>query len=97
LTGETDLADRLFREDLVLCRELAAPRLPHEAFIALAADAAARGETHHAARLAGAAVAHRDDAPLDEAHARVKTDLLAPARARRGSSAWDASTATAPL
>jgi predicted ATPase/class 3 adenylate cyclase len=63
LTGEIDAAREAFREELRLCRELVARPFAYEGLSGLAAVAATRGETHRAARLAGAAGLGRRPAP----------------------------------
>jgi hypothetical protein len=89
LTGNTGAADHAFREELVLSRELVAPRFAGEGLRGLAAVAAVRNDTHRAARLAGAAAAFRDDAPQDEVEVRVDAAFIQPARTSHGMHAWD--------
>jgi predicted ATPase/class 3 adenylate cyclase len=90
LTGNTDAAHHAFRDELGLGRELVAPRVASEGLKGLAAVAAARNDTHRAARLAGAAAAHRDDAQQDEVEARLDAAFIEPARTRHGPDTWDA-------
>jgi predicted ATPase/DNA-binding SARP family transcriptional activator len=90
LTGDTDTAHHAFRQELRLSRELVTPRFASEGLKGLAAVAAIRNDTHRAARLAGAAVTHRDDSPQDEVEARLHAAFIAPARTRHGPEAWDA-------
>ena len=90
LTGDIDAAHEELREGLTLCRELVVPIFAFEGLLGLAAVAAARSDTQRAARLAGAAATHRDDAPPDEVEARVDAAFIQPARARYGTAAWDA-------
>jgi predicted ATPase/class 3 adenylate cyclase len=89
LSGDTGAADHAFREELVLSRELVAPRFAGEGLGGLAAVAAVRNDTHRAARLAGAAAAYRDDAPRDEVEVRLDAAFIQPARTRHGMDAWD--------
>ena len=51
--------------------------------------AAVRGEDDRAARLAGAAAAHRYGEREDAVDARVNASFLKPARSRIGRDAWD--------
>jgi predicted ATPase/DNA-binding SARP family transcriptional activator len=89
LSGDIDAAQHAFREELGLSR-LVAPRFASEALNGLAAVAAVRNDTDRAARLAGAAAAHRDDGPQDEVEARLDAAFVQPARRRQGADAWDA-------
>jgi tetratricopeptide (TPR) repeat protein len=90
LTGDTDAAQRAFCEQLGLCRERVAPRFAGEGLRGLAAVAAVRNDTGRAARLSGAAAAHRCCAPQDEVDARLDATFIQPARRRQGADAWDA-------
>ena len=63
LTGDTDAARDAFREELRLCRELVVLPYASEGLRGLAAVAAVRGDLHRAARLVGAAAAHRYGQP----------------------------------
>jgi predicted ATPase/DNA-binding SARP family transcriptional activator len=90
LTGDTEAAQHAFCEQLGLCRELVAPRFAGEGLRGLAAVAAVRNDIERAARLAGAAAAHRDNAPQDEVDARLDATFIQPARRRQGADAWDA-------
>ena len=58
----------------------------------LAAVAAVHGDDHRAARLVGAATAHRYDHPQDPVEERLYARFLAPARTRYGTDRWDAAT-----
>jgi hypothetical protein len=78
LTGDTDAAQRAFCEQLGLCREPVAPRFAGEGLLGLAAVAAVRDDADRAARLAGAAAAHRDNAPQDEVDARIDATFIQP-------------------
>ena len=60
------------------------------AVAATVAVAAVRNDTDRAARLAGAAAAHRCCAPQDEVDARLDATFIQPARRRQGADAWDA-------
>jgi predicted ATPase/class 3 adenylate cyclase len=90
LTGDTSGAGRAFREELALCRELVAQRFVDEGLRGLAAVAVVRGDVHRAARLVGAARAHRFGQPEDPVHARLDATFFDPARTRHGADAWDA-------
>jgi predicted ATPase len=90
LTGDTSGAGRAFREELALCRELGAHRFVDEGVRGLAAVAVVRGDVHRAARLVGAAGAHRFGQPEDPVHARLDATFFDPARTRHGPDAWDA-------
>ena len=90
MTGDTERATHAFREELTLCRELVVLPLASEGLNGLAALAAVRGEDDRAARLAGAAAAHRYGDPDDAVDARLTATFLQPARSRIGPDAWDA-------
>lgn len=90
LTGDTGAARQAFSEELGLCGVLVAPRFACEGLNGLAAVASLLDDTDRAARLAGAATAHRDDKQKDEVEARVDATFIEPARARHGTAAWDA-------
>ena len=55
----------MFREQLTLCRDLVVPPFASEGILELAALAAVRGAVRRAARLVGAAAAHRYVEPED--------------------------------
>jgi predicted ATPase/DNA-binding SARP family transcriptional activator len=90
LTGDTDAAWDGFREELTLCRELVARPFVAEGLRGLAGVAAVRGDVPRAARLVGAAAAHRYGEPDDPVFARLDAAFFEPARARCGTDAWDA-------
>ncbi len=90
MTGDTDRATQAFREELTLSRELVVLPLASEGLNGLAALAALRGDDDRAARLAGAAAAHRYGEPEDDIDARVNASFLEPARRRIGPARWDA-------
>jgi hypothetical protein len=89
LTGDIDIASRAFRDELRLCRELVVLPGVHEALMGLAAVAAATDDLDRAARLAGAAEAHRYGETQDRVKARVDATFIKPARSRPGGGAWD--------
>jgi hypothetical protein len=91
LTGDTDSARDAFREELEFCRELVLPRMAYEGLSGLAAVAAVRGDNDRAARLSGAAAAHRYDQRADHVTGRLDAAFIQPARTRHGADAWDAS------
>ena len=88
-TGDTGAASRAFREALVLCRDMVAPRALSEALRGLAAVAAVNGDATRAATLVGAAAAHRYDKPQDPVESRVEETYLEPVRTRSRAE-WDA-------
>jgi hypothetical protein len=90
LSGDVEAAGRAFREQLEQCRELVVLPAASRALAGLAAVAAARDDLDSAARLSGAAVAHRYDKPYDAADTRLEATFLQPARKRHGAMAWDA-------
>ena len=89
LTGDTYTAGDAFREELALCRELVALPFTTEGLLGLAGVAAVRGDIERAARLVGAADAHRCE-PEDSVEARLHAAFFEPARARAGAEIWDA-------
>jgi predicted ATPase/class 3 adenylate cyclase len=88
--GDTDTARDAFGEELRLCRELVFRAVTSEGLHGLAAVAAVDGDDHRAARLVGAAAAHRYGHPPDPIEARLRARFLAPARTRQGADKWDA-------
>jgi len=90
MTGETDTARDAFREALALSRRLVVPPIASEALLGLAALDATHGNTRRAARLVGAATAHRHAQPPDLVNARLDQAFLEDARTRCGTDTWDA-------
>jgi predicted ATPase/DNA-binding SARP family transcriptional activator len=90
LTDDTDSARDGFREELKLCRELVVRPFVAEGLQGLAAVAAVRGDLHRAARLLGAAAAHRYGLPEDPVDARLEATFFKPARTKYGAEAWNA-------
>jgi hypothetical protein len=92
LTGDNNTAQEAFRQELVLSRTLAVPLIASEALLGLAALDAIRGDTRRAARLVGAATAHRYDKSqeLELVNARLDAAFLEDARTRCGADTWDA-------
>ena len=88
-TGDAQAARAAFREELELCRELAVRPIAGEGLAGLAALSAAAGEHERAARLSGAALAHRYEQPISPADERLRARFLDPARERWGAEAWD--------
>jgi predicted ATPase/DNA-binding SARP family transcriptional activator len=86
--GDTETARDAFGESLRIHSELVF-RPASEALQGLAAVAAVHGDDHRAARLVGAAVAHRYGHPRDPVEERLYARFLAPARARHGTDRWD--------
>jgi hypothetical protein len=94
-TGDAGAAREAFRYELALSRDLVAVSFAPEALLGLAAVAAANDDLDRAARLTGAAAAHRrSSAPDDALLARLRVTFLEPARRRCGSDAWDAALET---
>jgi predicted ATPase/class 3 adenylate cyclase len=89
-TGDTDTARDAFAEELKLCRELAYRSVTSEGLRGLAAVAAVQGDDHRAARLVGAAAAHRYGHPEDPVEVRLNARFFASARTRHGADKWDA-------
>jgi hypothetical protein len=90
LAGDTEAARDAFREELTLGRELVVSPVASEALTGLAAIATIENELERAARLAGAAAAHRHGHTDDAVVTRVDATILEAARTRCGSDAWDA-------
>ena len=86
-------ADEAFREMLKVSHELVLIGFWSGSLSGLAAVAAERGEPGRAARLAGAAAAHRNSGVDEVVERRIMADFLEPARARYGPDAWDAAAA----
>ena len=89
LTGDPDAARQAFRDQLELCRELVVPPVSSEGLLGLAAVATVHDDLDCAARLAGAADAHRCGQPTGPVEARLHATFLERARARHGASTWD--------
>jgi len=90
LTGETDTASHAFREELRLCRDMVIRPVVFEGLRGLAAVAVVDGHATRAARLVGAADAHRYDQAEDPVEARLDETFFEPARTRCGTDAWNA-------
>jgi hypothetical protein len=90
LTGDPEAARAAFRDELELSRELVVLPFASEGLGGLAAVAAVGGDPERAARLSGAAAAHRYGEGADAVDARLESAFLAPARARLGEGAWEA-------
>ena len=90
MSDDTEAARQAFREELSCCRELVVLPVAAEGVAGLAAVAAVRDDLDRAARLFGAAAAHRYGEPQDAVDARLDATFIAPARARHGAHAWDA-------
>ncbi len=89
LTSDTEAARGAFRDELRLCRELVFRPFVSEGLQGLAAVATVLGDDHCAARLCGAAAAHRDEHPGDPVDARLDATFFEPARTRSGIDAWN--------
>ena len=89
LTDDIAGAAAAFREQLELARELVVLPAAFEGLRGLAAVAARHGDLDRAARLYGAAEAHRYGQPEHPVDVRVRDTFFAPARARHGTEAWD--------
>jgi hypothetical protein len=90
LRGETDTASDAFREELTLCRDMVVRPVVFEGLRGLAAVAVVEGDDERAARLVGAADAHRYDQAPDPVVARLDETFFEPARTRSGTEAWNA-------
>jgi predicted ATPase len=90
LTDDTDSARDGFREELTLCRDLVVRPFVAEGLQGLAAVAVVRGDLDRAARLVGAAAAHRYGLPEDPVDARLEATFFEPARTLYGADAWNA-------
>ena len=78
LTGDTDAARDAFREELELCRELGRPALRRpKASSASPPSPPSDGDLDRAARLRGAAAAHRYGEPEDAVEARLDATFFA--------------------
>jgi predicted ATPase/class 3 adenylate cyclase len=93
LTGDAEAARCAFCVELELSRELVVRPFAAEGLLGLAAVAVMRGDTHRAARLAGAAAAQRPDDEDDRVQARLDAIFFEAARERHGADAWDAAAA----
>jgi predicted ATPase/DNA-binding SARP family transcriptional activator len=89
-TGDPATAREAFQDELKLCRALVHLPFMWEGVGGLAAVAAARGDLDRAARLFGAAAAHRYGEQDDAIDARLHATYFQPARSRHGPDAWDA-------
>ena len=90
LTGDTETASHAFREQLRLCREMVVRPPLFEGFRGLAAVAVLDGDGTRAARLIGAADAHRYGQTEDPVEARLDETFFDPVRTRCGADAWNA-------
>lgn len=90
LTGDTNAARAAFGEELRLGRELVALPFASEGLAGLAAVAVLDLDLDRAARLHGAANAHRHGQPEDAVDARLHATYFESARSRDGADAWDA-------
>jgi predicted ATPase/DNA-binding SARP family transcriptional activator len=90
LTGDSDAARRAFHEELAVCRELVARPYDIEGLRGLAAVAAVRGDVDRAARLVGAAAAHRHGQSKDPVDARLDATFFNPARRIHRADRWNA-------
>ena len=88
-TGDTEAARDAFREQLELCQDLVVLPAAFEGLGGLAAVAAVRDDLDRAARLCGAAAAHRYGDPENAIDTRLNSTFFEPARTRRGPEAWD--------
>lgn len=89
-TGDTDAAYDAFREQLELSRELVVLPAAFEGLAGLAAVAVVHDDLDRAARLCGAATAHRYSDPENAIDTRLNATFFEPARTRRGTEVWDA-------
>jgi len=89
LTDDIAGATAAFREQLELARELVVLPAAFEGLRGLTAVAVREGDLDRAARLSGAAEAHRYGQLEHPADIRVRDTFIAPARTRHGTEAWD--------
>jgi tetratricopeptide (TPR) repeat protein len=89
-TGDTEAARDAFREQLELCQDLVVLPAAYEGLGGLAAVAVVRDDLDRAARLCGAAAAHRYGDPENAIDTRLDAAFFEPARTRRAPEAWDA-------
>jgi hypothetical protein len=89
-TEDIEAAHDAFGEALTLSRDLVVLPIASWGLAGLAAVSAVDDDLGRAARLAGAAEAHRTEASDDTLGARVRAAFLEPARARAGARSWDA-------
>ena len=90
LTGDAGHAAEAFRQELTLSRDLVVLPFACEGLNGLAAVAVLGQDLPRAARLTGAAAAHRYGQPEDRIDARLHARFLQPARTRFGGDRWDA-------
>ena len=84
-------ADKAFREELSLGREIVAPLTASEGLLGLAAVSVTRDDLERAAHLVGAAATHADDQyATDAVERRLHATYFEPARKRHGDGAWAA-------
>jgi ATP/maltotriose-dependent transcriptional regulator MalT len=93
LTGELEEARRWFEQELTICRQLATLPFATEALNGLAAIAVEQGDLDRAARLHGAAWAHRYGQPEDPVTDRLERRYFVSARRRLGAAAWETAAA----
>jgi len=89
---ETDAAAEAFGDALAVCADAAAQDIVDECLLGLAGVASRRGDLTRAARLAGAATAHRTSIRIREEEVvsrRLIDEILAPARDALGPEKWD--------
>jgi hypothetical protein len=89
-TGDTEAARQAFCEQLAICRQLVIRPAASRGLAGLAAIATLQDDLDRAARLSGAAGAHRYGDHQDAVDARLRAAFSEPARARIGADAWDA-------
>jgi predicted ATPase/DNA-binding SARP family transcriptional activator len=90
--GDLDAASAAFRDALAVCREAADEELIDETLLGVAAVAVRRDELGRAARLVGAARAHRTEQSTpdeQEMVGRLLGQILPRGRVRAGPEAWD--------
>jgi len=88
--GDSAVAERAFREQLMLCRELVARPFASEGLRGLAAVSAVRGDEHRAARLVGASDAQRHGQGFEAVEARLDAAFFDAVRVRLGTDTWRA-------
>jgi predicted ATPase/class 3 adenylate cyclase len=89
-TGDTDAAERAFRDQLMHCRDLVAVGNAGEGLLGLAGVAVAHGDLDRAAQLVGAAAATPGDQQAEIVGHRLNETFFKSARARHGPETWHA-------
>ena len=84
LTDDADAARQALRDAMRLCRDLVLRPFVHLALVGLAALDVIYDDIYRAAKLSGAAMAHRYGEPVPADEAKADATFIQPARARYG-------------